>query len=217
MNGGAVGAAEAAVSRIDELGARVHAGLRDGRLAAGDAVALACEALDWGHSGRAVREVVERDPAQVGAAEMAELARRVLAETGFDPGFARAPERLAVLRRALRIAARDLPTAGITGAPRLVLLEEFTPVSAGVELADGRLLTGGAGLPAAAGDGLAGALVAVAGLVQDDLLRRTWRVWPVCPGHGLGLHAREDRGSAVWGCAGGGGHAVALVGALGRR
>lgn len=208
--------AGAATLRIDELCARVHAGLREGPLAARDVVAAACELLDRGHSGRAVREVVERDPATVDPTEMAELARRVLEETGFDPGFDLAPERMAVLRRALRIAARDLPVAGDRDGPRLVLLKECTPASAGIELPDGRFLTGSGGLPATAGDTLAGALVAIADLVQDDIAQRTRSVWPLCPAHDLGLHAGMDGGSAVWSCAGGGGHVVALVGALRR-
>ncbi|MFD4955596.1 hypothetical protein [Streptomyces sp. NPDC058451] len=202
------------MQRIDRLCTRVYLGLREHQLAPQDVVELACELLDWGHSWEAAREVVERDPAQVPAPEMADLARRILEKTGFDPGFDMAPERLAVLRQALRVVARDLPPAGIDGEPRLVLLEEFTPVSAGIELSDGRLLVGDGGLHACAGDTPAGAVTAVADLIQDDLMKQTWQVWPVCSDHRLGLHAATHQGAAVWWCAGGDEHAVALIGEL---
>ena len=203
-----------AMRSIDRLSARVFLGLRQGRVAQQDVVELACELLDWGHSGEAVREAVERNPAQVPEPEMAGLAQRILEETGFDPGFDLAPERLVVLRQALRIAARDLPTAGITGDPRLVVMEDFLPLSAGVELADGRLLVGDVGLHACTGDTLVGAVATVADLIQDDLMKRTWLVWPVCPEHQLGLHAVTREDAAVWRCAGGGGHVAAPVGEL---
>ncbi|MFE7234961.1 hypothetical protein ACWCRF_19580 [Streptomyces sp. NPDC002405] len=206
-----------AMQRIDRLCTRVCLGLREDSLVFQDVVELACELLDWGHFGEAVREVVERDPAQVPAPEMADLARRILEETGFDPGFEPAPERLAVLRQALRVAARDLPTAGIDGEPRLVLLEDSTPVSAGIELSDGRLLAGDAGLDARRGDTPAGAVTAVAELIQDDLMKRTWQVWPICSDHRLGLHAVARQGAAVWWCTGGDGHFAALIGELAQR
>lgn len=204
----------AAMRLIDDLCVRVYLGLREDCLHSREVVELACELLDWGHFGEAVREVVERDPAQVPALEMAGLARRILQETGFDPGFDLAPERLVILRQALRIAARDLPTAGVDGEPRLVLLEDFEPVAAGVELADGRLLVGDAGLHPWTGDTLGGALTAVADLIQDDLMKRTRRVWPICSGHQLGLHTVTHQGEAVWWCSGSDGHVAALVGEL---
>jgi hypothetical protein len=206
-----------AVQMIDGLRARVYLGLRDGRLDSRDVVELACELLDWGQRGDAVREVVERDPVQVPAPEMAGLARRVLTETGFEAGFDLAPERLAVLRQALHTVTRDLPTAGISGEPQLVLLEDFSPVSAGVELADGRVLVGDGGLHAWTGETLAGAVAAVAELIADDLMKRTRQVWPVCCDHQLGLHADTRHGAAVWWCAGSGGHVAALVGELTHR
>jgi hypothetical protein len=38
-----------------------------------------------------------------------------------------------------------------------------------------------------------------------------WGAWPTCPEHGLGVHAREHDGAAVWWCASGS-HAVARIG-----
>jgi len=199
---------------IDRLSARVYLGLRSGLLASDDVVKLACALLDWCHNGEAVREVVERHPAQVSAREMAELAARVLEECGFDPGFDLAPERLEVLRQALSIAARDLPTAGIDGEPQLVIMEDWFPVAAGVRLADGRLLSCDGRLQPSTGDDLLGSVTAVAGLIQEGLLEISWKVWPVCADHRLGVHAIERRNLALWWCSGADGHALAPVGSL---
>ena len=202
----------AAMPVIDRLCARVYLGLREGRLVADDVVELACELLDWGHGGQAVREAVERDPGQVSPSELAGLAAGVLGEAGFEPGFDLAPQRLAVMRRALRILARDLPTAGIDGEPHLVT--EDSGAAAGVRLADGRLLTGDAELSAFVGEDLPGAVAAMADHVQSGLLERMWKVWPQCAGHRLGVHSVERQGVALWWCSGDGGHPLAPVGAL---
>jgi hypothetical protein len=206
----------AAMPVIDRLCARVYLGLREGRLVAEDVVELACALLEWGHGGQSVRDAVERDPGQVPPSELAGLAAGILEEAGFEPGFDLAPQRLAVLRRALRIVARDLPTAGIDGEPYLVILEGLGSAAAGVRLADGRVLTGGAELSGLVGEDLPGAVAAMADHVQSGLLERTWKVWPQCAGHRLGVHSVERRGVALWWCSGGGGHPVAPVGALPR-
>jgi hypothetical protein len=199
---------------IDRLCAHVYLGLREGRLVADDVIELACELLDCGHGGQAVREAVERDPRQVSPSELAGLATRILDEAGFEPGLDLAPQRLAVLRRALRIVARDLPTAGIDGEPHLLIMEHLGPAAAGVRLADGRLLTSDAQLSAFVGEDLPGAVAAMADHVQSGLLERTWKVWPQCAGHRLGVHSVERRRVALWWCSGGGGHPLAPVGAL---
>jgi len=204
-----------------QLMRRVYLGLREDNLGPQDVVALACELLDWFHCTDAVLEVVERNPAEVTPAEMTALARRVLDDVGFDPGFDLAPERLETLRAALRIVARDLPTRGIEGEPEIEILEEWFPVGAGVRLADGaRLNWGGPVLPNMCNDP-AMALTSLAIMIQESLLEWTWQVWPVCPRHHLGVHGSERDGAAVWWCAGDGGHILAPVGelvrALGRR
>ncbi|WP_329596007.1 hypothetical protein OIE43_00295 [Streptomyces pseudovenezuelae] len=204
-----------------QLMRRVYLGLREDNLDPQDVVALACELLDWFHCTDAVLEVVERNPAEVTPAEMTALARRVLDDVGFDPGFDLAPERLDTLRAALRIVARDLPTRGIEGEPEIEILEEWFPVGAGVRLADGaRLNWGGPVLPNMCNDP-AMALTSLAIMIQESLLEWTWQVWPVCPRHHLGVHGSERDGAAVWWCAGDGGHILAPVGelvrALGRR
>ena len=199
-----------------QLERKVYLGLREDDLDPQDVVALACELLDWFHYTDAILEVVERNPAEVTPAQMTDLARRILDDVGFDPGFDLAPERLETLRAALRIVARDLPTRGIEGEPEIEVLEDWFPVGAGVRLADGeRLNWGGHILPGMCDDPTR-ALTSLAIMVQESLLERTWQVWPVCPRHDLGVHGSERDGTAVWWCAGDGGHILAPVGELSR-
>ncbi|MFF0088163.1 hypothetical protein ACFYR1_52585 [Streptomyces canus] len=190
----------------EQLMRRVYLGLREDNLDPQDAVALACELLDWFHCTDAILEVVERNPAEVSPAEMTALARRVLDDVGFDPGFDLAPERVETLRAALRIVARDLPTRGIEGEPEIEILEDCFPVGAGVRLADGEELNWGAPVLPNMCDDPAMALTSLAILIQESLLEWTWQVWPVCPRHDLGVHGSEQDGAAVWWCAGDGGH-----------
>ena len=208
-------------AKTEQLERRVYLGLREDNLDPLEVVALACELLDWFHCTDAVLEVVERNPAEVPPAEMAALARRILDDAGFEPGFDLAPERLERLRAALRIVARDLPTRGIEGEPEIEVLGDWYPVGAGVRLAEGeRLNWGGHILPGMCDDPTM-ALTSLAIMVQESLLEWTWQVWPVCPRHDLGVHGSERDGTAVWWCAGDGGHVLAPVGelsrALGRR
>ncbi|MGA5194305.1 hypothetical protein [Streptomyces exfoliatus] len=203
-------------ANTEELERRVYLGLREGNLDPQDVVALACELLDWFQYTDAVLEAVERKPNDVSPAEMTALARRILDDVGFDPGFDLAPERLETLRAALRIAARDLPTRGIQGEPEIEVLEDRFPVGAGVRLADGeRLDWGGHILPDMCDDPTT-ALTSLATMIQESLLESTRQVWPVCPWHGLGVHGSGRDGTAVWWCAGDGGHVLAPVGELSR-
>lgn len=203
-------------AHAEQLERGVYLGLREGDLDPQQVVAIACELLDWFHCTDAILEVVERNPADVSPAEMAALARRILDDVDFDPGFDLAPERLETLRAALRVMARDLTTRGIEGEPEIEVLEDWFPVGAGVRLADGvRLNWGGPILPSMCDDP-AVALTGLAVMTQESLLERTWRVWPVCPRHDLGVHGSERNGTAVWWCAGEGGHVLAPVGELSR-
>ncbi|WP_182444189.1 hypothetical protein [Streptacidiphilus sp. PB12-B1b] len=106
-------------------------------------------------------------------------------------------ERLETLRAALRIVARDLPTRGIEGEPEIEVLEDWFPVGAGVRLADGRRLNWGGHILPGVGDDPTMALTYLAIMIQESLLEWTWRVWPACPRHGLGVHGSEREGSAV--------------------
>jgi hypothetical protein len=148
---------------------------------------------------------------------MTVLARRILDDLGFDPGFGLAPERLETLRAALRVAARDLPTRGIEGEPEIEILEDWFPVGAGVRLADGERLNWDGPILPNMRDDPAMALTSLAILIQESLLEWTWQVWPVlCPGHDPGVHVSERDREVVWWCAGDGGHMLAPVGELAR-
>ncbi|RLU83600.1 hypothetical protein CTZ27_28310 [Streptomyces griseocarneus] len=198
----------------EQLKRSVYLGLREGSPDPRQVVALACELLDRFHGTDAVLEVVARDPAEVPRTEMAALARRILDDVGFEPGFDLAPERLETLRDALRVMARDLTTYGIEGEPEVEVLEDRFPAGAGVRLADGgRLGWGGPVLPGMC-DNPATTLTGLAVMIQESLLERTRQVWPVCPRHGLGVHGAEREREAVWWCAGDGGHVLAPVGEL---
>lgn len=58
----------------------------------------------------------------------------------------------------------------------------------------------------------AGRLLAeLAEAAQETVVECRWEVWPLCPAHGIGLHAADP---GVWRCAADGGHRVAPVGGL---
>jgi hypothetical protein len=147
---------------------------------------------------------------------MAALARHILDDVGFEPGFDLAPERMETLRAALRIVARDLVTLGIEGEPEIELLEDWFPAGAGVRLADGERLNWGGHILSGMCKDPTTALTSLAIMVQESLLERTRQVWPVCARHDLGVHGSERDEEAVWWCVGDGGHVLAPVGELSR-
>ena len=235
---------------VEAAGARVYAGLRrdaeEARAGSGtgtpawdDVAELACLLLDWGRTEPEVAEVVELRREDVGGERLRALARRLLDVSGYDPGFRLAPERLGRLCHALDLAARDLPARWAGDAPRLAVQDCFGREQAVVELSGGYVH--GMAIAPSDGDTAAGALAAVADLLQETVMERHWQVWPVCAVHGLGLHARTraaDAGTgtgadgssksgsgegaeaeeiAVWHCEGGGatGHVVGRIGELG--
>ncbi|WP_037574713.1 hypothetical protein [Phaeacidiphilus oryzae] len=200
---------------IEQLMRAVYLGLRGDQIDPEQVVALACELMDCGHGTDAVLEIVERPPADVSPAEMTALAWRILDDSGFEPGFDLAPERLELLRAALRSVARDLPT-WIDGDPEIEISKDWFPVGACVRLADGERLDWGGPIPPNACQHPVTALTSLANLIQESLLERTRRVWPECLRHNLGVHGLARDGAAVWWCAGGSGHVLAPVGQLRR-
>ena len=57
----------------------------------------------------------------------------------------------------------------------------------------------------------------VADELQNSVMHVLWgTVWPVCPAHHLGAHAREHDGTAVWWCNGSGGHVIVAIGTWNR-
>jgi hypothetical protein len=152
------------------------------------------------------------DCAEASQPRMAEVALSVLA-AGFDPGFAEEPGWLAQLEDAARLVNLDLAATGLHGRCRLRVHED-EPDRGGnayVEAWDRYTGTSGGICPAQGADPVSAAL-AVADDAQDAVMHALCAVWPVCPVHRLGVHARDHDEAAVWWCAGGGGHAVAAIG-----
>jgi hypothetical protein len=77
-------------------------------------------------------------------------------------------------------------------------------------------VNGGGTIPSAWGDAHE-LVVSVADYLQAELCEAGARphAWPVCPEHGVGLHAALE-GEAVWWCRPGG-HAIAAIGSLPER
>jgi hypothetical protein len=120
---------------------------------------------------------------------------------------------LATLRAALRVVQRDLD-AEEPGPGRLRLIGTETGVF--VALPDGRFWPGGAGALPDAPD-LAEAVAAVAEATQECLNEVLWKVWPLCPDHGVGMYVRAaESAGPEWACGLDGGHTAAAVGELGR-
>ena len=143
---------------------------------------------------------------------MAEVALRLLA-TAWDPGFTEEPGWLVSLEDAMRLVNRDVTATGIRHPCQLRARDDQAGRrgNAYVETWDG-YNSATAGIYPADGADPVSALVAVADDAQGALMEQLWAVWPVCPVHRLGVHARHHNEVAVWWCAGDEGHPVAAIG-----
>jgi hypothetical protein len=169
----------------------------------------------------------QRDPLATNLAEQAangadrrELSRlvlQVLADAGFEPGFREEPSRLEALERALLVVEADVRATGLDGPVDLILND----IPDLVQHAHAVFRGGGSGStvgihPSQASDPRK-ALVAVADDLQNSVMHMLWgTVWPVCPSHHLGAHARDHEATAVWWCNGSGGHVITAIGNWGR-
>lgn len=142
---------------------------------------------------------------------MAEVALRLLATMGWDPGFREEPGWLASLEEAMRLVNRDVAATGVRHPCRLRVRDDQAGGNAYVETWGGYNSATSGIYPANGADPVS-ALVAVADDAQEALMEELWAVWPVCPAHRLGVHARHEDQAAVWWCAGGGGHPAAAIG-----
>lgn len=130
-----------------------------------------------------------------------------------EPGFTEEPSRLEALERALRVVEADVRATGLDGPVDLTLNDGPNPVQHVYAVFRG----GGSGStvgihPSQASDPRT-ALVAAADDLQNSVMHILWgTVWPVCPAHKLGAHAREHQGTAVWWCNGAGGHVITAIG-----
>ncbi|MEV0228160.1 hypothetical protein [Nonomuraea sp. NPDC050786] len=196
---------------VDELEARIHVALRDGDLDAEPVVALACSLEEGGVSTPATRELLERPTAQLTAADVTRLGRRLLRDINFQPTFALEPGLWAALEQALSVVERDVRGAGLTGTLRLVMPDWDDSGTARVEFRGGYH---GNGIWPCEGSDAQGALVTVADAAQEAIVEILWEVRPVCPAHDRGLRAEMRNRTAVWRCTGDGTHTVARIGEL---
>ena len=151
--------------------------------------------------------------AQAHQPRMAEVALRLLAAMDYRPGFKEEPGWLACLEDAMRLVNRDVAASGIGRPCELLVHDEVLDWNANAYVATRDGYTGIAqGVEPAAGADPVRALVAVAEDAQDALMHALFAVWPVCPVHRLGAHAREHEAAAAWWCAGGGGHPITAIG-----
>jgi hypothetical protein len=201
------------MTTFDQLATRVYTGLRDGALDAEATFDLACFLMDWGPFRPAVRELAEQSAGGTDPARLADLAGRVLEESGFEPGFDAEPRLLAELEHALEAVKADMQVTGLAGPVRVTFVE--APGSylrnTFANFRGSFSYTGGIA-PSKGRDRLS-ALLAVADDVQDAIMGSIMSVWPVCPDHSLGAHPREFDNQAVWWCnAPGSGHIIAPIG-----
>jgi hypothetical protein len=193
---------------LDRLCRNLYRSLRDGAVDREAAFDLSAEILADDASDEKAAETAAlaladgADPALLAAS-----ARELLAALLFQPGFDDEPGWLAALEEALEMVKADLRASGLPDAVRLYTWDGSP--NAGVDAWAAN--SSGVGISPEAGKDPVTALVMVADEAQDAIMHSVWGAWPACPEHGLGVHAREHDGAAVWWCATGG-HAVARIG-----
>jgi hypothetical protein len=116
------------------------------------------------------------------------------------------------LESVLRVVESDVRATGLDGSISLI------PNDADPEAHVYAVFRGGGsgstvGIESSQADDPVEALVAVADDLQNSIMHMLWgTVWPVCPAHNLGAHARNHNGAAVWWCNSSGGHVIAAIG-----
>ncbi|GII55979.1 hypothetical protein Pth03_43680 [Planotetraspora thailandica] len=197
---------------VKQLAAQVYSGLHGSGLRVEPVVELACLMEEYGLSGSAVREILERRTAELGPADVVRLGRELLELMDFEPGFDLEPGWWATLETAAKVVEGDLRASGIEGALGITMPDWDDSGCARVEF---RGACGSPPIWPSSGKDIGVALAEVADATQDEVMEVTWMVWPTCPEHRLGLHADLVEGTAVWQCAGGGTHVAARIGELG--
>jgi hypothetical protein len=195
---------------FDERCRRLYLSLRDGVVDRESAFDLSADLLAEFPSDDDAAEVAalalndDADHALLTAAVRALLVYR------FEPTFDDEPGWFATLEEALETVKADLRASGLPDAVRLYTWEGSP--NAGVDAWAANSTSGGI-FPEAGKDPVR-ALAAVADDAQEAVMLSICGVWPTCPDHLLGVHARAHDGAAVWWCRVDGGHAIARVGQL---
>ena len=193
-----------------DLCRRIYRNARDGvvdRAAAFDLCADILAACPADDEAAGVAELVlaaGTDDAVLAAAVLALLLYR------FEPTFDDEPGWFAALAEALEIVKADLRASGLPDAVRLYTWEGSRNVGIDAWAAN----SASAGISPEAGKDPVTALAAVADDAQEAVMISICGVWPTCPKHRLGVHARTHDGAAVWWCRVDGGHVAARVGQL---
>lgn len=196
--------------QFERLAGGVYVQARDGAVDFEAAFDLACFLIEQGKADPLVRKLAELSAEGTDRARVSEVALQVLALMD-RPGFDVEPARLAALEEALEAVKADMRSTGLAGPARLVVPDWAGRRSAFVEFRGG----GYGSTPGIApenGNDTVSAQIAVADDAQDSVIETLHEVWPVCPVHRLGAHAREHDGAAVWWCNGNGGHVIATIG-----
>jgi hypothetical protein len=198
---------------FDRLARQVYVGVRDGTLDPEAAFDLSCLLMRRDQHDPLVQELAEQSAEGTDRVKISELALQVLTATAFEPGFRGEPARLEALERALEVIEADVRATGLSGPLGLILNDWDDPVQYAHAVFRGGGSGSTVGIHPAAGSDPVQALVAVADDLQNSVMHILWgTVWPVCPAHHLGAHARDHEGAAVWWCNGSGGHVIAAIG-----
>lgn len=201
-------------SAARQFAAQVYRGLRDGDLRAEWVVELACCLMEeYGLSGPAVQEVLERRTAELTPGDVARLAQGLLTEMNFEPGFDLEPGLWVTLETAVKVVEGDLRASGIETVLGIEIPDWDDTGTARVAFPGA---CSGPAIWPSSGKDAGVALAEIADAVQEIVMEPLWGVWPTCPEHRLGLHAALVKGTAVWQCAGAGTHTAAAIGELGR-
>jgi hypothetical protein len=201
------------LAQFDHLAGPAYVAARAGSLDAEMAFDLACFLMTEDLPGLLATKLAEQAALGTDRRELSKLALQVLADAGFEPGFVEEPSRLEALERALRVVEADVRATGLDG-PVDLIINDITGL---VQDAHAVFRGGGSGStvgihPSQASDPLT-ALVAVADDLQNSVMHILWgTVWPVCPAHNLGAHARGHEDTAVWWCNNADGHVIAAIG-----
>lgn len=116
------------------------------------------------------------------------------------------------LESALHVVEADVRATGLDGSVSLIP-NNWNPGQYAYAAFQGTGSGNTVGIESSAADDPVNALVAVADDLQNSIMHVLWgTVWPVCPAHNLGAHARKHDGAAVWWCNKSGGHILAHIG-----
>lgn len=205
------------LAQFNHLADQTYAGARSGTLDAEMAFDLACFLMAEDEPDPLATELAGQAAHGADRKELSKLALRLLSGAGFVPGFKEEPARLEALERALRVVEADVRATGLDGPVGLILND----YDGRAQYANAVFRDGGSGstvgVHTSQADEPVAALVAVADDLQNSVMHVLWgTVWPVCPAHHLGAHAREHDGTAVWWCNGSGGHVIAAIGTWNR-